>query len=435
MKLFLNSLFVYSLCRVSYGIDALPDQGKLIFRCVRSSGDSVPLSFDTDSSKRLNAQEVLDMYESLVEKGLIKAVHTEGLSSILVSDSICGVDGKRGRLSVPAAIYQVGAAMFAVSHIGPKALFYKEHDAFGLHTLSSLWTLASEVVLLSAEEQEALIGSNFGCYEDSENLMSTSRIGDGWEISLESVGVLSHSGFSLLSSSSILGRLSLRTDGIVLPALMWEAFRNALWEQSGIESSGGDGLEILNCVTSEEGVLFPGIPELVVTLAGQEGYGVQLSGSHLTEIFDTTRCRVKIYKNPNPFANEVVLGVPFFASGYVQLGRTGKLTVCPAEQYHATDPAFSLSVRERDRVRAKNLPSVTPIPLQTKHATDDSSNGLWIGVTIGGFGAIVLVTIFMIFRAKRQKAAAAVHLGLRASDCPHRALSSAVSVDGSQTAV
>lgn len=367
MRRHFESLFLISFLKSSLGGYVSNLEDSLVFNCYIGNSDvSTPWFIDNEISESSDSIHVRQIYQLLVKQS---ESPSEGIEGVVISAPVfdgCRVTADDKSLWVPAAIYQIGSLSLAVTAIGVGSQFFTNIDWLAFATTSSLSFLS---VGLTGNEYEA------GC-----SLSNRMTLNDG--LRLESAGILIDSGYSSLAIDRPV-RFSSVSPGLTFSPDLVQVVFDLVSTQSGWVDSLFDGENII--VLCEQSNL----PEFVLTFSGQNGYGVRVPLS--MKVLPSGKCVLDVF-----VGTEVVFGTPFFKSGVVRMHLDNSLVLCPLLQYHSTDPAFDFTKGSPPQPRGlaeTDIPTVTP---------KEGQSGIWIGVTIGGFVAIVLTIAFFVWKSRQK---------------------------------
>jgi hypothetical protein len=237
--------------------------------------------------------------------------------------------------------------------------------------------------------------------------MDINRIGNKWEFEIESIGLVRNSNQSFVmeqtkheKSVSITATLSTITEGLVLPKKFYNNFIASLTKYTSIRTNTDGSVVVDRCFDEQTGTINPLLPDLVITFANQNGYGVRILPQDYLRAQTSLSCRVQVVDGGENF----LLGDSIIKSGYVELTST-RMRLCPNNQYHATDIAFDANANSKDRVKARGIeasPDADVITVSDDQNNDSSRQGLIIGITVGGITIVIGVRVYIVIRKKRR---------------------------------
>ena len=381
MKLSVISLFFVSLWTQCSGFFNEVEARGLVFNCeLGSTGEIVPMLFDTNPVP-LSASDSRRIYELLVDFELLP--RSPESTDIVERSDTCLLHLNTDSVSLSTRSYQIGSSVFSVTALSRDS-YFSQFSSFGVKSYPRLGT---EFMVRDSSD---LSDDTFGCSD-----IISMKSGTDWTVSLDSLALLVDSTYIPIDHSEVLrARLSPLNELIGLPANLWTQFVSSVLTHPDLSAHESEGRIIVNDCE----LLAPSsLPELVVN-------GARVWGPALLHDLGNGTCMLEVYATMD---NIVILGAPFFKLGYVQLSRSGMVDLCPSR---GSDPIVSSAV------------------VSSSASKSSGQNAIWIGVTIGGFCLIVLVTFALVYRSIRKNRAS------KPQDCPNRAMIHDLSVDGSSVA-
>ena len=370
----------------------------IAFDCIReNSSETVMLVLEAQSTllssmvSNQRASEILTYLETNMCYNELLRSNENPFTSV---QDRCKVNTRAGETYVPVTVYSLPNVDFAVAMIHPESDIFPK--VFNSVAMSYRINTVNTIELIVGDRPTR---GQF-CVADQNQMNPKILDTPGqWTTQLDSISYLRRMSLvELTSDSPITARISTSTSGLVLPYDVYDAFFSVL--QKGIKfRSDGDKVYIQSChfngkVTNNE------LWWLVLTLSGQDGYGIKLEPAmYLEPINGSSDCLLKVSRG-----SELILGDSFFRSGYVEFLPDRKMIVCPIFQYHASDPAFDLGIPASKRPLPRGASYHATVPILPKDAESNTKESIiLIPVLVGGLVLVIAVIGIFVYRARCKR--------------------------------
>jgi hypothetical protein len=400
-----RSLIKLTALSRAIGVSGIPD-GNIgasnVFQCTVSSlGSDVAVIFDSTKNEPLRSVSLDDAIfylDRLASTGAVEYDKSISFTSITSTDDLCQL--AESSREVPITLIQMSDEIyFAVVASGPLSPLFTQKDV-----LSTFRVEKSNLIQLSVWKTSDKVDDSCACREKNEDRMLMNRVSEeSWEFGLNSIGLLAmDANYTLLTQSVEKAIVATAFEGIGFPAVQYDQMISNL-QSSGHAVVSDDPKVISNCFTDD--AISKSLPDLVITFAGQNGYGIRIHPEDYVVRLENGQCRLLIQKVMSP---ALVLGDAFIKSGYVELNKAEKfMLACPNKQHHLTDDAFNANIPVHLRPAPRGIdnpvrPNNSVITVGELQQQDTSNNALIIGLTVGGVVLIIAAIVFFIIRKRKQ---------------------------------
>ena len=395
-------MFVLCLFVSSFGyLGAVPliasDYG-LIFTCRMDQDNSeVPLFFYSEDPSGLQDGKSTSMLESILTYASSVRAFKPELPYILegwsVSMKQCEVQSYLVTVTLPVShfFHNETLSEFSVADIASDSKFFSIVDSFALysHPINAHRPPIEGLLSAKGPRPDSLVG----CPAGGRNRI-TPRVQDSkrdWSFQLQALSMPWTDGAHILPMSTVKGRLSYITKGLVLPEKLYDYFLDRLSAVSIHDIIRGESrIFIKSCYETDPRMLF-GLPSLVLTFIGANSSNVEILPHIYMQALQNKECELDVYKSSG---DTVILGDAFFRAGLTQISSDKSLVVCPASMYvHPSSKAASPG----------GLPANSSVDIVGKNDDPDGiASKVIIGVTVGGIVFICALVAFFIIRARRR---------------------------------
>ena len=392
--------FLSALVLVRGDDDSMNLGTSLSFPCFRAGGErTIPVFIDAEGSisdEATGSRRALQIYDSLVVNSALTTSSNLVSGSLTRSQEICVMMTRKGQVPIPITVFQGPSGAFAMTNVNPESAIFT-----GLHSIATSAIVGPDG---SNENLELLVSAN-GHLADGSTCSGNiaqqmhpkvMEAAGTWTVEVENFALHNASSYApVLNSSSgspHAGRISTLTAGIILPSEAYDRFLGEFdTSPTGDALIVGDRIILKSCKATLR-------TDLVITLVGQNGFGIVLTADMYTQKLANNQCMVQVSRGRNA---EFVLGAVLFQSGFVEFSRNGDMVVCPLHLYHPTDSAFQYG-DNGDRL-PKSLNHASAPGLLAKYSDDDEGGKILIGVTVAGIVVIIAVISWFVWRAKRKR--------------------------------